>query len=165
MGKKITGTRVQRIDKVAFMNVGTTEAPDYVRMQGFTSLPPTKSPLTYERQYIDEKGPRTDTVGMSETIEYAFDYYKGNEVHDKIVAITDEEKIGDDAIVEIMVVDIKEGTAKMRQYTVQPGSEGDSTESYTYSGTFTSYGDIVKGTATSTDEFMTATFAATGTGI
>lgn len=165
MAIKITGTKVQRSDKVAFMNVGTSEVPDFVRMQGFTSLPPTKAPVTYERQYVDEKGPRTDTVGMSETIEYAFDYYKGNEVHDKLVDIADNEKIGDEAIIEIMIVDVKDSTARMRQYAVQPGAEGDSTESYTYGGTLSSYGEITIGTATSTDDFMTATFTPEGTGV
>ena len=167
MALTIQGKRVERSQKVAFMKVGETGT--FNRMQGFTAFPPAKNATTYERTYVDEKGPRTDTVGMSESIEYTFDYYKGNPVHDAIVEITDKEKIGDEAIVEIMIVDLMDLAsttfpAKKRAYSVTPGTEGDGTDTYAYGGTFTSNGEVEIGTATTTDDWMTATFVPESSG-
>ena len=77
----------------------------------------------------------------------------------------DNEVVGTDAVVEIMVVDFtKKGSAegefqaRTRKYSVIPNTEGGSLDAYTYEGTFRVNSNTEKGTATSTDKFMTADF-------
>lgn len=146
---------VQRADKVAFMKV----KDQFNRMKGFTSMNTSKNPKEYTRQYVDEIFETTDVVGISASIEYAFDQFKGDPVHDMLVEMTDNELIGTAATVEIMVVDfskeqVGEGfPASKRTYSNIPNTEGDSLDAYTYGGTFRVNGKPVKGTASSTDDF------------
>lgn len=153
---------VKRSDKIAFMNVGTLEAPDFQRMCKFTEIATSKNPAEYSRQYVDEEGETTDVTGYSEEKSYAFDQYSGNEVHEKIAKITDDELTGDDATVEVLVVDKSkvdgEGfEARKRKYAVVPDSDGDSTEAYTYSGSLKAKGAFEKVTATISADGKTAT--------
>lgn len=152
---------VQRADKVAFMKVDDK----FQRMQGFTGMSTAKNPKEYTRQYVDELFETTDVVGISASIEFAFDQFVGNPVHDKLTQMIDDEVVGTDAVVEIMVVDFtKKGQAegqfeaRTRKYSVIPNTEGGSLDAYTYEGTFRVNSNTEKGTATSTDKFMTAEF-------
>lgn len=130
---------VQRADKVAFGKIGA----EWIRMKGFTSLSTKKNPREYTRQYVDDLFETTDIVGISATIDFGFDQYKGDKVHEYVVDIIDNEKIGADAEIEIMVVDFSNPTlvegeynARKRKYTIIPSSEGGSMDAYTYEGTF-----------------------------
>lgn len=152
---------VQRADKVAFMKVDDK----FQRMQGFTGMSTAKNPKEYTRQYVDELFETTDVVGISASIEFAFDQFVGNPVHDKLTQMIDDEVVGTDAVVEIMVVDFtKKGQAegqfeaRTRKYSVIPNTEGGSLDAYTYEGTFRVNSNTEKGTATSTDKFLTAEF-------
>ena len=87
---------VKRSQKIAFMNVGTKEAPNYQRMRKFTDISTSKNAKEYNRQYVDEECDTTDVVGYSEQKGYAFDQYTNNPVHEKIVNITDNELTDDD---------------------------------------------------------------------
>lgn len=154
---------VQRADKVAFMKV----EDKHVRMKGFTTQAISKNPKEYTRQYVDELFETTDVVGISSSIEFAFDQFKGDLVHDKLVQIIDEERVGTDSVVEIMIVDFTKedattpGTfeARKRKYSVIPNTEGGSLDAYTYEGTLRVNGAVEVGTATTTDDWATATFA------
>lgn len=151
---------VIRSKKVAFME---TNDGDFVRMKGFTALATNKNPEEYTRKYVDEDSERTDVVGMSVSMDYEFDLFEDNPVHQKIVSISDEERLGDDAVVNIVVVDFtkKEGegyVATKRPFAVIPETEGDSDEAYTYSGTLRVNGNRVKGIAISDDNWLTCTF-------
>lgn len=152
-----------RADIVNFMKV----ADKYTRMQGFTDGGKTLNASTYDRRYIDEKTERSDVTGYSPEIAYAFDRIIDNDIHDKIATIHDEEQVGE--TVEILTVNLNKKTgdgyeAKLRTYSVIPDTDGDSTDAYTYSGTFHAAGEITKGTATVTADGMTATFTpSTGT--
>ena len=152
---------VQRADKVAFMKV----KDKFERMQGFTGMSTSKNPKEYTRQYVDELFETTDVVGISASIEFAFDQFVGNPVHDKLTEMIDNEVVGTDAVVEIMVVDFtKKGKAegefqaRARKYSVIPNTEGGSLDAYTYEGTFRVNSNTETGTATSTDKFLTAEF-------
>ena len=157
---------VKRSGKVAYMNVGTTGTSSFQRMRKFTEISKSKNPTEYSRSYVDEDGEVTDVTGYSEEISYAFDLYQGNAVHEKIVDITDNEKTGDDALVKILTVDFSKavsgGTdgyeARLRTYAVIPDTEGDSTDAYTYSGTFRKNSGFTIGTATISEDGKTATF-------
>lgn len=156
---------VKRSGKVAFMDVSTTAIPNFLRMTKFTDISKSKNPTEYSRTYVDEDGEVTDVTGYSEEISYAFDLYKGNLVHQKIVEITDDEKTGDGALVKILIVDFStpKGNgykARLRTYTTVPDTEGDSTDAYTYSGTFRKNSGMTIGTATMNADNTVATFTA-----
>jgi len=155
---------VKRSDKIAFMNVGTSEAPEFQRMRKFTEISTSKNAKEYSRQYVDEEGEDNDVVGYAEEKSYAFDQYTDNPVHEKIATITDDELTGDDATVEVLVVDKSKSTdngyeARLRKYAVIPDSDGDSNEAYTYSGSFKAKGSFEKVTATISKDGKTATIA------
>lgn len=160
-----TGKLVTRNRKVAFMNVSTTAIANFLRMTKFTEISKSKNPTEYSRTYVDEDGEVTDVTGFSEEISYAFDLHTGNLVHEKIVDITDNEKTGDNALVQILQVDftkpVGEGyEARLRTYSVVPDTEGDSTDAYTYSGSFKKNGNMTVGVAIMNADNTEATFTA-----
>lgn len=143
---------VKRADKVAFMKIDEK----YSRMQGFTGMSTNKNPKEYTRQYVDAIFETTDIVGISASIDFNFDQYIGDPVHDKLVDLIDNEVIGTDAVVEILVVDFtkKSGSgyeARTRKYAVIPNTEGGSLDAYTYEGTFRVNGSTKFGIAQATD--------------
>ena len=148
------GTLKKRSDKVAFLEVDEV----LTRMEGFTTFSQSKNPTEYSRRYVDQDFENTDVTGYSPQIGFGFDQYEGNDVHDLIVDILDNEKLGNDAIVTICVVDVTDGTAIKREWTVVGDSEGDSMDAYTYSGNFRVKGEKVFGTATSEDNWATCIF-------
>ncbi|WP_299034108.1 hypothetical protein [uncultured Anaerococcus sp.] len=145
---------VLRADLVSFMEV----KDKYYRMKGFTELPRSKEVQEYSRQYVDEYSERTSSVGMTETIDYTFDKYKDNPVHERIIEITDKELLADDATVNIVVVDFSKDLgggkfyARKRNYTVVPDTDGDGTEAYQYSGSFTANGKSIEGYITASED-------------
>lgn len=157
---------VKRSGKVAFMDVSTTQIPNFLRMRKFTEISKSKNPTEYSRTYVDEDGEVTDVTGYSEEISYAFDLYSGNLVHEKIVKITDDELTGNEALVNILIVDFSKPSgdgyeARLRTYSTVPDTEGDATEAYTYSGTFRKNSKMSKGIATLNSDNTVATFTAT----
>ena len=156
---------VKRSGKVAFMDVSTTSIANFLRMTKFTEISKSKNPTEYSRSYVDEDGEVTDVTGYSEEISYAFDLYKGNLVHQKLVNITDNELTGNDALVKILQVDFSKPVgsgyeARLRTYSVVPDTEGDSTDAYTYSGAFRKNSTMTIGVATISENNTKATFVA-----
>ena len=152
----------KRSDIVAFYGVGDK----YYRMRGFTEVSVSKNPKEYSRQYIDEDGEQTDVVGYSPSMAYNFDSYVGNQVHEDIAKIADDESVGLDAVRTILIVDTTStGTTEnsykaiKRDYAVIPDTEGDGTDAYTYSGTLKAKGSKETVDVTTTDDFMTVTIA------
>ena len=155
---------VKRNGKVAYMDVSTTSVANFQRMRKFTEISKSKNATEYSRTYVDEDGEVTDVTGYSEEISYAFDLYKGNLVHQRIVDITDNEKTGNDALVKILTVDFSKPVesgyeARLRTYSVVPDAEGDSTDAYTYSGAFRKNSGFTIGVATISKDGLTVTFA------
>lgn len=143
---------VARCEKVAYYGVpGTSGDVTYKRMKNFSSLSTSKNPSEYSRKYVDEMFEQTDVTGYSPSISYTFDLDSESDVHKDIVGITNDEKIGNDAIRTIIVVDMTStGTtdgkkvAYKRDFAVIPDTEGDGTDAYTYSGTFKTKGKSTK---------------------
>lgn len=157
---------VKRNGKVAFMDVSTTSIANFLRMTKFTEISKSKNATEYSRTYVDEDGEVTDVTGYSEEISYAFDLYKGNLVHQKLVDIADNEKTGNDALVKILTVDFSKPSgsgyeARLRTYSVVPDAEGDSTDAYTYSGSFRKNSGFTIGIAQVSQDGKTATFTPT----
>ena len=157
---------VKRNGKVAYMDVSTTSIANFLRMRKFTEISKAKNATEYSRTYVDEDGEVTDVTGYSEEISYAFDLYKGNLVHQRLVNITDNELTGNDALVKILQVDFSKPVgsgyeARLRTYSVVPDTEGDSTDAYTYSGAFRKNSGFTIGVATISEDGLTATFVPT----
>lgn len=146
----------KRSSKVAFYK--TDESDNYVRMRGFKSLETSKNAEESESKYVDEDSKRTFVTGYNTSISYEFDLISEDAVHEDIVDITDNERIGEDAVRSIMVVDIATKSARVRNFTVVPDSEGGDENNYTYSGTFKANGELKQGKATVDADGLTATF-------
>lgn len=155
---------VGRNKRLSFMK---TESAEYERMTGFTSLSEAKEPKEYSRQYVDEPTERTDVVGYATGVEYEFDRHTNTPVHNKLAEIADNEITGPEAQVEILTVDLFETVgadnkackARLRTYSVIPDTSGDGTDALIYSGTLKAAGEMVRGTASTTDGWKTCTFA------
>lgn len=147
-----------RADIVNFMNTGTATEPVYTRMQGFTEGGKSLNSSTYDRRYIDEKTERSTVTGYSTEIAYNFDRIEGNAIHETLANIHDNEVVGQ--VVQILTVNTKNNEARLRNYSVIPDADGDSTDAYTYSGNFHADGEITQGTATVSADGLTATFTA-----
>lgn len=143
------GQVYNRADIVNFMGL-TINANIFQRMKGFTDAGKTLNSSTYDRRYVDEKTERSDVTAYATEIAYAFDRMYGNAVHNVIAKVHEEEIVG--FTVPIVTVNFNEPVndgykAKMRIWSVQPNSEGDSTDAYTYSGSFKANGPIITGVA------------------
>lgn len=156
-----------RADIVTFMGL-ELEATTFERMTGFTDGSESLNSEKYERRYIDEKTSRKDTTGFSKEIAYSFDRYTDNDVHDYIANVHDLEQTG--VVVPIVTVDFNQKgdgantfKARKRNYGILPDGNGDGTDAYTYTGSFGANGEIVEGTATSTDGWKTCTFTPSNT--
>lgn len=161
-------TLIKRSDKVSFFGNMSTGTETFNRMRGFTSLSGSKNPIEYSRQYVDEEMETTDVVGYSPSVEFGFDQYQGDPVHDEMVEILDGEKTGTESRRNIVVVDFSKPTANdgeyeatKREYAIIGDADGDGTDAYTYSGTFRTTGKRIVGTATLNADSSVATFTPT----
>lgn len=158
------GNIVQRAKKLAFYGVPGENAAVFHRMKGFTKLETEKNPSEYSRQYVDELFEETDVTGYSPAVTYEFDRYADDPVHQDMVILTDEEKVGDDAIRTLIMADLAlpntDGSfpAISRDFAVIPDSEGDGTDAYIYTGSFRAKGEKVMGSVQITGD--TAVFTA-----
>lgn len=143
------GQVYNRADIVNFMGL-TLDATIFHRMKGFTDAGKSMNPSTYDRRYVDEKTERSDVVAYATEIAYGYDRMYGNAVHDVISKVHDDEIVGFN--IPIVTVNFNEPVeggykAKMRVWSVQPDSDGDSTDAYTYSGAFKANSSIITGIA------------------
>ena len=155
------GELIKRSGKVAFFGVpkeGGSGDPTFKRMKGFTDMSQSKNPSEYSRKYVDEDFEQTDVTGYSPSISYTFDMYNGNPVLEDIVKITDNELTGNDAIRDIVLVDIASKKAVKRSFAIVPDTEGDSTDAYTYSGNLKVKGEKVFGTVVLSENDTVCTF-------
>lgn len=157
---------VKRSDKVSFFGNISGGTETFNRMRGFTTMSGSKNPSEYSRQYVDEEFETTDVTGYSPSIEFGFDQYTDDDVHEELVEILDGEKTGTDARRNIVTVDFSQPDnggykAVKREYAIIGDADGDSMDAYTYSGTFRATGKRIEGTATMNSDSSVATFTAT----
>lgn len=158
---------VTRNKKVAFMECKMGESSGkYYRMSKFTEMSTEYNPNEYSRKYVDETGETTDVTGYSPSTSYAFDFYVENPVHKEIIDITENEKVGDDAIRNVITVDFSQEElskdpqgaqykATMRPYSVVPDGSGDDENTMTYTGSLKSKGEKKEVFVKSTDNWAT----------
>lgn len=130
--------------------------------EGFTNLTESKNAKEYSRQYVHEQTERTDVTGYATSLDYTCDAYSGDPVIEKIIEITDREKTGSDAQLDVISVNLWTESAGSceaykRTYAVIPNQKGSGNDALVYSGTLRAVGDIIPGT------FATATKAFTPT--
>jgi len=161
------GKLIGRHEKVAYYGVVDTDGNVvYHRMCGFTKMDTSKNPVEYKRRYIDESFEQTDVVAMSPSVAFSFDRYSKNPVHDDIVSISDNEILGTGAVRSIVVVDTSTADengicdAIKRDFSVMVESEGNSTDAYTLSGTMSTKGEKIFGTALISPDAQTLEFTA-----
>ena len=158
-------SKLKRSEKLAFIAVPIGNEPTFFRLKNFTEFTVSKNPVNYSRQYIDEDFKRNDVVSYAPSVSYSFDYDSESPSHSVIVNITDNEKLGADALVDIIFVDIStedqiQQPASKRKWTVVPDKEGSDSTAYDYSGTLYANGKRIAGTATTTDNWETCSFVA-----
>lgn len=152
-------SKIKRSDKLAFLSVGSS----YYRLKNFTEFSVSKNPVNYSRQYIDEDFERNDVVSYSPSISYSFDFDPENPVHATIADMTNNETVGNKALVKLIFVDISsnpraECVATLRTWSLIPDKEGSDPYAYNYSGTLRANGQITFGMALSNDDWETCTF-------
>lgn len=159
---------VERHKILAFYGVpGTGTTVTYHRMKKFTQFSASKNPIEYNRQYVDEPFQETDVVGFAPSYSYAFDRHTGLDVQNDIIDITDNEKLGDEAVRNIIIVDTTAATgtttltadAKLRSYSVIPNTEGDNINIYTYSGNLKARGELSDVTVSTANDWQTVTIS------
>lgn len=160
---------VKGVEKLAFWGVKGTSTTTYHRMKGFDDLSKSMNPNEYARKYVDEEFERTDVTRYAPSIAFSLDQIKDDAVHDDIAKLSEDEVVGSAAVREIVIVDFTQagtptGTFKAvkREFSVIMDSESPVEELYKYTGNLKANGEVVKGTATSTDEWQTLTFTAEG---
>ena len=159
---------IKRSDKVSFLGCVDNGTETFNRMRGFTTLSGSKNPIEYSRQYVDEEFETTDVVGFSPSVEFGFDQYTEDPVHEEMVEILDGEATGTEARRNIVTVDFSQPAtgggykATKREYAIIGDADGDSLDAYTYSGTFRSTGKRITGTATLNADSSVATFTEDG---
>lgn len=156
---------IKRSEKIAFMKVNESDET-YKRMKGFTELSVSKNPKEYSRKYIDEDMERSAVVGYSPSMSYKFDADPNDPVHQVFFEVADKELLGSDTERNIVIVDVsvlnEDGSADavMRAFSIIPSTEGDDSDTYTFSGSLKAAGEKVFGVATSNDSWSTITFEA-----
>lgn len=157
---------IKRSDKVSYLGCIDDDTETFNRMRGFTTLSGAKNPIEYSRQYVDEEFETTDVVGFSPSVDFGFDQYTDDAVHEEMVEILDGEYTGTEARRNIVTVDFSQTVegggykAVKREYAIIGDAEGDSMDAYTYSGTFKSTGKRITGKATLNADKTVATFVA-----
>ena len=153
---------VKRCKKLAFYGVPAEGGSTFVyhRMKGFDEITTSKNPKEYSRQYVDEEFEQTDVVAYNPSISFGFDRFLGDAVHDDMIDIFNNEKLGQDAVRPIIMVDMEsdEKSAIKRDFAVIAENEGSGTELYKYSGSLRVKGEKVFGSCSSDDDWETCTF-------
>ena len=157
---------VKRCEKIPYFGI-LDDSGNYKfhRMTGFTSATVNRNPIEYSRQYIDEDFERSDIIGYKTALDYEFDMFKDNPVHQEIAAISDGELTGNNAVRPVIMVDFsteKNGVCKAikRDFSIIPSREGEGFGTYIYSGQMKSNGKKLSGTVISDDDFETVKFIA-----
>lgn len=152
---------IKRYKKLAFYGVPEGDGRIvFHRMKGFDDISTSKNPREYSRQYVDEEFEQTDVVGYNPSITFGFDRFSNDLVHEDIIQIFDNEKVGADAVRTIIMVDMADESKKAvkRDFAVVAENEGSGVEAYKYSGSFRVKGEKAFGTASSNDDWQTCTF-------
>ena len=121
-----------------FINKGTSDNPDWVRIKKSTALDISLNPVTQDFDYISDESPTTELMSYKPSFNQALTMYKGEPDYDLVFKKFYELKTGDDAKADVLIVFFQEedpaGTFKAWQseaiISIQNMNAVDSTISF-----------------------------------
>ena len=135
-----------------YMNMGTDESEKWERLRkGWKKFSENPNAQTESVQYIDSDSETTDTVSYSNQISFECDLMYTEDTIKKVYDIAKQEKVGDEALVDILTVDAFEEAAGNRVVTAYRRKSSvavsslDGTKKMTMSGNLNAYGSTVIG--------------------
>lgn len=135
-----------------YMNMGTGETESWERLgQGWKKFSENPNAQTESTQYIDSDSETTDTVSYSNQVSFECDLMYTEASVKKVYDIAKQEKVGDEALVDIVTVDAFEETSGKQEVTAYRRkmsvavSSLDGTKKMTMSGNLNAYGSTVIG--------------------
>jgi len=139
----------------SWMNTGTAASPVWSRIgEGFTDFELSYSPNEYSAHYVHEKTERKTLTGYAPEFSFSCDVFTQDPVIREIMKVTDDELIGTDSVREIVSANMYDPLdnepdtypAFKRAWSIIPGSKGSGVDALNLSGTFSAFGDSIRGT-------------------
>lgn len=152
MSKKTANKIAMRSEVHGYMNLGTDDNENWERLgQGWSKFSENPNAQTESVQYIDSDSETTDTVSYSNQIAFECDLMYTEDTIKKVYDIAKQEKVGEEALVDILTVDAfeeaegkQEVTAYRRKSSVAVSSL-DGTKKMKMSGNLNAYGSTTIG--------------------
>ena len=158
-------TNLMRYHIADYLNVGTSESPQFALMGiGFTSLNENPNAQEDEKIYINQKSSTTKVKSYNTEFEFNAELIREEEATMKIYDISRNHKVGAEAIVEYVRVELWEevegekDTYKARKFAasvVVSSNSADGGEPITQEGTLKAVGDFVPGKFNTTTRTFT----------
>lgn len=89
-----------------FLNGGTSEAPDWVRIKKATEFTRSMNPETEERDYIADEHPTTELMDYKPSEDLTVTTYKGEKDFELLYKFYKERAVGEEAKRELLIVSI-----------------------------------------------------------
>lgn len=89
-----------------FLNGGTSEAPDWVRVKKATEFTRSMNPETEERDYIADEHPTTELMDYKPSEDLTVTTYKGEKDFELLYKLYKERAVGEEAKRELLIVSI-----------------------------------------------------------
>ena len=155
--------QLTNIDRWAYINTGTVEAPNWARIgEGVTGMTPSNNPITDSKHYINHKNSTTKILGFGKQWAMTMERYTDDGANDYIAGLA--EKTGKEVVTELVIVEHHDSAAvtakpaKKYEVTVVVGGEGNITGGAAMDMDVTIYanGDGVEGTFNETGKSFSA---------
>lgn len=91
-----------------FINKGTSDSPEWVRIKKSTALDISLNPVTQDFEYISDESPTTELMSYKPSFNQALTMYKGEPDYDLVFKRFFELKTGDDAKADVLIVFFQE---------------------------------------------------------
>lgn len=148
-------TNLMRYHIADYLNVGNSEEPEYALMGiGFTSLNENPNAQEDEKIYINQKSSTTKVKSYNTEFDFNAELIKEEKATMKIYDISRNHKVGAEAIVEYVRVELweevegEENTYKARKFAVSvvvSSNSADGGEPISQEGTLKAVGDFIDG--------------------
>lgn len=140
-----------RTDIWVFLNTGDNDSPVWTRCgDGWKKFAENPNAQTDSALYINQLSETTDTVSYSPQYSFECDLMFGDETIKKVYSIAKDRKTGNDAVVDMLIVDAFEKLSgdtynARRENLAVAVSSIDGQKKMSMSGNLNSQGDGVKG--------------------
>lgn len=146
----VTEKIAKRTEVIPYMNLGTTDAPDWKRCgRGWKKFQENPNAQTESEQYINEESETTDTVGYSPQYNIECNLMYTDPTIKKVYTIAKDRLTGSDAVLDMLIVDRFDGTEEActarRESLAVAISSIDGTKKMAMTGNLNCQGGSVKG--------------------